>query len=998
MFRSFAGSFHVPWVLPLVCRALVSFLLLTSSASVLAVGEQSALRVVTDDNYPPYVFRDAEGQPDGFIVDLWRLWEKKSGTRVEFKAMQWADAQQAMRDGQADVIDMIFRTPVREQLYDYSQPYANLPVNIYVDTSIHGVKSTAELTGFTIGVQRGDACVDRLSSLGFTRLAAYANYEAILAAAQAGDIKIFCMDEAPASYYLYLYRDKVRFSRSFKLYEGQFHWAVNKGDLASFTLANRGMALITAAERQELLEKWFSQPFEFRPYLQMLLVGALATAALGLIAGLWIRMLRKAVQAKTAEIRLANQELQGEKARLRTIIDNSPDGIALKDPDGIYLDCNAGAEAELGLPREQIVGRSDAEIFSDAGLVDAIRSTDRRVMSTGLPLQYEHALTLPTGQNREVEVVKVPILDNDDHIGGVLMVVRDITERRQAERELRIASVAFQSHDALMIVSPQGLIERVNTAFTRVTGYSPEDALGQTPKLLKSGVHPAMFYDEMWQTLRQDGHWQGEVVNKHRDGSLFTARISITAVRDSDGQVLHYIGDLQDISEEKLAREQAEHLKLYDPLTELPNRSLLEDRMRHALDTSEQRGELGALTMLNLDFFSKINDSLGHACGDQLLAEIAQRIRSVVGEGATVARFSGDTFALVVEGLGPERTPGALHARSIAEAVRRVIEVPVHIDGHKIVATASVGTTLFCGHAVPPGVLVRQAELAMYKSKSAGRNRVHFFEDAMQEEIDRYRWLEEELREAVALRQFTLHYQLQVDALRRPVGAEALIRWLHPKRGVVSPAEFIPLAEETGLIEKMGHWALTTVCDQLAQWAQDEELSHLTLAVNVSPRQFKAETFVQDVVGQIRRSSAPFERLKLEVTESLAIDGFDDSIGKLQALHGLGCQISLDDFGTGNSSLNYLTRLPLSQLKIDKSFVDALPESVPDSLVAQTIIAMGHGLGLDVIAEGVETAAQQICLADMGCKAFQGYYFGKPLPLADFERAVRQLSRELAIS
>ena len=268
----------------------------------------------------------------------------------------------------------------------------------------------------------------------------------------------------------------------------------------------------------------------------------------------------------------------------------------------------------------------------------------------------------------------------------------------------------------------------------------------------------------------------------------------------------------------------------------------------------------------------------------------------------------------------------------------------------------------------------------------------------MQEEIDRYRWLEEELREAVAMRQFTLHYQLQVDELRRPIGAEALIRWLHPKRGVVSPAEFIPLAEETGLIEQMGHWALATACDQLAQWAHDEDLSHLTLAVNVSPRQFKLETFVQDVVDQIRRSAAPVERLKLEVTESLAIDSFDDSISKLQALHKFGCKISLDDFGTGNSSLNYLTRLPLSQLKIDKSFVDALPESAPDALVAQTIIAMGHGLGLDVIAEGVETAAQQICLANMGCKAFQGYHLGKPLPIADFEQAVRHLSREMAVS
>ena len=998
MLRTVVRASGKPWTVLVLWSFLVSCMVLFLAAPVIATASETSLRVVTDNNYPPYVFKDAEGQPAGYIVDLWRLWEQKSGERVDFKAMQWDEAQRAMHDGQADVIDMIFRTPVREQLFDYSLPYATLPVGIYVDASIHGVKSIRELAGFTIGVQRGDACVDKLSNLGITHLAAYPNYEGILAAAQAGDIKIFCMDEAPASYYLYLFRDKLRFSRAFKLYEGQFHWAVNKGDLASSTLVTRGMALITAEEREALREKWFSQPFEFRPYLRMLLLGGLAAVAFLSVAGLWIWMLRRSVRARTAEIRLANNALRSEKARLRTIIDNSPDGIALKDSDGVYLDCNAGVEAELGLSREQIVGKSDAQIFSDDELVAAIRSKDHLVMSAGQPLQYDYTFKGSSGEMRDMEVVKVPIQDNDGQSTGVLMVVRDITERRRSERELRIASVAFESHDALMIVSPYGTIERVNAAFTRITGYSPQEALGKTPNLLKSGLHPSTFFETLWQTLLHEGHWQGEVVNRRRDGALYTVRLSVTAVKDSQGQVTHYIGDLQDITDEKRAREQAERLKLYDPLTDLPNRSLLEDRMRRALDASEERGELGALTILNLDFFSKVNDSLGHAFGDRLLVEVAQRIRSAVGEGATVARFSGDTFALVAEGLGLDRTPAALQALATAEAVRRAIELPVNVEGHKVVATASLGTTLFSGHALAPDVLVRQAELAMYKSKNAGRNLVRFFEDAMQQEIDRHRWLEEELREAVAQGQCMLHYQVQVDAKQQPIGAEALIRWIHPKRGVVSPAEFIPMAEETGLIEQMGHWALATVCDQLALWAQDEELRNLTLAVNVSPRQFKAETFVQDVVGQIERSGAAVERLKLEVTESLAIDSFDDAIAKLQALRRAGCVISLDDFGTGNSSLNYLTRLPLSQLKIDKSFIDALPESMPDALVAQTVIAMGHGLGLDVIAEGVETPAQHTCLMAMGCQAFQGYLFGRPLPAPDFEHAVRQLSRQVVLA
>lgn len=954
----------------------------------------ASLRVVTDNNYPPYVISNADGQPEGYIVDLWRLWERKTGVQVEFKAMQWADAQRAMHDGQADVIDMIFRTPVREQLYDFSQPYANLPVNIYVDASIHGIRDAKELAGFTVGVQRGDACVDMLASLGIHNMSAYPDYAAILAAAQAGEVKMFCMDEAPANYYLYLHREQLRFAQAFQLYEGQFHWAVNKGDQASFALVNQGMALITAEEREALRKKWFSAPFEFRPYVRVLVIGSLAVVGVLSVAGLWIWMLRRSVRTRTTELSEANRELSAEKARLRTIVDSSPDAIALKDRDGVYVDCNVGIQSRLGLPRDQIIGRTDAQIFSDSRLSAKIREHDLQVMNSGSELRYEQEIATVTGELRHLDVVKVPISGGETHISGVLVVARDVTERHHAEQELRIAAVAFESHNGLMIVSAgELLIERVNAAFTRITGYSAQEALGRVPGILKSNQHPPAFYEAMWTALQQQGHWHGEVVDRHREGHLYTACLSITAVKDELGQTIRYIGDIQDISAEKLARAQAEHLKLYDPLTELPNRTLLVDRMQHALHTSDERGEYGAVTMLDLDHFRKINDSLGHGCGDQVLLEIAHRIRQTVGEGDTLARFSGDTFVIVTERLGADQQSAARHALVHAEAARKAVETPITLNGRKLVSTASIGTTLFLGLKPGCNTLLQQAELAMYKSKNEGRNLVRFFEDAMQQEINRLRWLEDELREALVQDQFVLYYQLQVDVQGRPIGAEALVRWIHPERGLVSPAEFIPLAEETGLIEGIGQWALATACDRLAAWAKDEALQHLSLAVNVSPRQFKAECFVNEVLAEVGRSGARVSRLKLEVTESLAIDRFDDSIGKLQVLRRFGCAISLDDFGTGNSSLNYLTRLPLSQLKIDKTFVDKLPDSAPDVLVAKAIIAMGHGLGLEVIAEGVETAAQQASLAGMGCMAFQGYLFGRPQPAPAFEQAVRDLQQ-----
>lgn len=975
-----------------LCALLQAFSALASSAAT------ASLRVVTDNNYPPYVISNTDGQPEGYIVDLWRLWEKKTGVRVEFKAMQWAEAQRAIHDGQADVIDMIFRTPVREQLYDFSPPYATLPVNIYVDASIHGVREAKELAGFTVGVQRGDACADKLASMGLYAMAAYANYSSILAAAQTGDIKMFCMDEAPANYYLYLSRDQLRFAKAFQLYEGQFHWAVNKGDQASFALVNSGMALISDKEREALHSKWFSQPFEFRPYLRVLMLSAVGVLGALSVAGLWIWMLRRSVRTRTAELRHANRELSAEKGRLRTIIDSSPDTIALKDRNGLYVDCNAGTLARLGLSREQIIGRTDAQIFSDPKLSASIREHDQQVMGSGRALRYEQEITTSAGEVRQFDVVKVPIYDYEVQASGVLVVARDVTERHNAERELRIAAVAFDSHDGLMIVSAgELLIERVNAAFTRITGYAPEEALGQAPSILKSGQHPPAFYEEMWEALRQQGHWHGEVIDRHREGHLYTARLSITAVKDAQGLTIRYIGDLQDISAEKLAREQAEHLKLYDPLTELPNRTLLVARMQQALDSSDERGEYGAVTMLDLDHFRKINDSLGHGCGDQVLLEIARRIRLTIEEGDTLARFSGDTFVIVAQRLGNDPQSAAKQALVHAQAARTAVEAPITVDGRKLVSTASIGTTLFHGLKTSCDTLLQQAELAMYKSKNGGRNLVRFFEDGMQQEMDRHRWLEDELREALAQDQFVLYYQPQVDVQGHPIGAEALVRWIHPERGLVSPAEFIPLAEETGLIEGIGHWALTTACDRLAAWAQDEALQHLSLAVNVSPRQFKAERFVDEVVAQVERSGARVSHLKLEVTESLAIDRFDDSIGKLQALRRFGCAISLDDFGTGNSSLNYLTRLPLSQLKIDKSFVDELPDSAPDALVAKAIIAMGHGLGLEVIAEGVETVAQQASLANMGCRAFQGYLFGHPQPAPAFEQAMRDLRQQVRV-
>ncbi|MHB1373299.1 MAG: EAL domain-containing protein [Thauera sp.] len=982
----------------LLARGFVRLLFL--ALTLLTLGAQAdggKLRVVTDSNYPPYVFPDADGKPQGYVVDLWKLWEAKTGVSVDFKAMQWADAQRALIDGRADVIDMIFRTPVREHLYDFSQAYATLPVAIYVDASISGILDVGSMQGFAVGVQRGDACVEKLSESGIDNLVPYANYEAILAAAQSGDIKVFCMDQAPANYYLYLRREHLNFAHAFTLYEGQFHWAVAKGDASTFARVEEGMARITAAEREALRLKWLSQPIQFRPYLRLLAIVLGVAVTLIVLAILWIRFLRRLVNARTAEIsqkhealEKATRELMLEKAQLRAIFDSSPDGMALKDHRGVYIDCNAGIARALGLPRDKIIGSRDEDLFDDKAYVATIRRNDEEVLLRGMTFSYERRFTSLDGTVCDSEVVKVPVHSPSGAIEGVLVIGRDITARRQAERELRIAAVAFESQDGMVITDARGVIERVNSAFTRMSGYPAGDLVGRTPRFLKSEAHDPDFYKAMWGALRRKGYWAGEVANRHCDGGLFFTRLSITAVSAPNGRRLHYVLNFQDISTEKRAQELAEHLKLFDQLTDLPNRHLLEDRITHALANSAERCEYGAVMMLDLDLFQRVNDSWGHAVGDKLLIEVVRRIRSVAGNDETLGRFSGDSFVLMTENLGPDRQAAAGRAQEIAEAVRRTIAEPMLIEGRRIASSASIGVTLFLGRESQPEALLRQAELAMYKGKGLGRNVVRFFEDAMQQELDRRNLLEHELRDAIEQEQLALYYQVQVDASEVPIGAEALIRWIHPVRGVIPPFAFIPLAEETGLIEPMGRWALATACQQLAEWSRNDALRNLTLAVNVSPRQFKAENFVQDVFYELERARVPADRLKLEVTESLAIDDFETSVEKLRQLRAGGVRISLDDFGTGNSSLNYLTKLPLSQLKIDKSFVDELPASDRDAMVAQTIIAMGRGLELDVIAEGVETPEQRDYLVAQGCHAFQGYLFGRPQPVDVFEKAVRE--------
>ena len=557
------------------------------------------------------------------------------------------------------------------------------------------------------------------------------------------------------------------------------------------------------------------------------------------------------------------------------------------------------------------------------------------------------------------------------------------------EAEQRIAVAAFESQNGMVLTNPAGLIVRSNKAFSRLTGYRAADLIGQSMALFKSGRQDAAFFQELWSTLLEKQSWQGELANQGKNGRVHTVLVNIKAITSDAGVVTHYLANYVDISLAKKADLLAQRLAYYDPLTQLPNRRMLQHRLVQALAASGRSGRFGALYFVDLDNFRALNEADGHDAGDLLLVELAERLRAAVPDSAIVARQGGDEFVVVHEDLAATAAEAASLAAQLGDRLRAAVLAPFYLPGQEYCCRFSVGVALL-QHTASIESLYKHAELALLQAKKAGGNTLRFFDPAIQAALDLRSAMEAELQQALGWQQLQLHYQPQVTSDQRVVGAEALLRWQHPLRGMVPPTEFISLAEETGLILPLGRWVLATACQQLKLWEGLPRLGQLQLAVNVSARQFAQPDFVAQVQDVLARSGANPALLKLELTESLVMENVGDAIGKMHELKYLGISFSLDDFGTGFSSLAYLAQLPIDQLKIDKSFVQNTPGKSSDETIARTIISMGRDLKMDVIAEGVETEAQQTFLSRYGCHVYQGFLFSRPLPLTDFEAYVAQ--------
>ena len=860
-------------------RVVTGFCLLVYSAMLLAAvtvrdARAEAITVISDDNYPPYLFKDANGNTVGIVADFWKLWEQKTGVKVTLVSTAWEQAQQQLLSGHADVIEMIFRDAEREQRYAFTPAYATVPVGIYAHESLTGLASPEALSGFTVGVQKGDGCIFKLKEAGVKSFRLYNNYEEIIQATLSGQVKIVCMDDYPAHYYLYRMNADGQILRAFTLYQGQFHRAVRKGDVHTLSLLERGATAISQAEMSSLEAKWKGRSLQRDVYSRQVIWILALLLVIGLTLLLLIVMLRVAVKRKTAEIQSKREELEQERLRLTDIIDATRAGTWEWDVETGQFQFNQRWAEILGYSLEELVPHN---------------------------LETAKRLTHP-----------------DDWQTSMTLVARHL----------------------------QGEIE---------------------------------FYECDIRMKHKAGHWVW-IVDR---GRLIS--------RTPAGEPAMMRGTHIDITDKKQAEAVIWRQANYDSLTQLPNRHYFHHQMKEAVTAAATTQQRLTLLLLDLDRFKEVNDSLGHRRGDELLMEVGQRIRQCVTLPATVARLGGDEFAIIV--------PEGLHTdlQGLGNQLMQEISKAYILGGERVFVTVSIGISQYPEDALHAEEMIQHADQAMYDAKSRGRNSLRFFSLAIREAMSQRVNLARDLRMALDNGELRDYYQPIVSLDNgKIVKAEALMRWQHPERGLISPALFIPVAEETGDIVAMGDWIFHQAAQRAIQW-QPLMGDDFAISVNKSPVQFVEQFNLQnDWVHALRAMGVEGKRIVVEITEGLLLNPDPVVEERLLQFRDMGIQVAIDDFGTGYSSLSYLSKFDIDYLKIDQSFTRNLNAGNESYVLCEAIIVMAHKLGLKVIAEGVETALQRDLLMDIHCDYAQGFFYSPPVPADAFEQMLVQQSRETA--
>ncbi len=683
-------------------------------------------------------------------------------------------------------------------------------------------------------------------------------------------------------------------------------------------------------------------------------------------------------QENIHRLRRHRDELAAARRQLADLIENSPSAVTLKDLSGRFVLVNRRFEEIFGLSKEEAVGKSAAEIMPQ--LTRRLRENSA---DDGGMTEYEESILLKDG-SRTFLTSCFPLPGSGENLCCVGCIQTDITERRKLEQRLQLdQKILEHAEEAVVITDAEAIILDVNEAYTAITGYTRDEVVGQNPRINKSGHHGKEFYQEMWRQLTERGSWSGEIWDRRKNGEVFEKWLTISAIRDSGGATVNYVGIFNDLTEKKNIERKLKNLLFYDPLTKLPNRALFVEQLEQAMSSSQSRDLPIALFCIDLDRFKDVNDALGHKAGDELLAQAAKRIRGGVRKSDVVARLCGDEFTVILSEIKFRESAGHLARRLI-----HLLQQPFHIDGEEVFINASVGISIYPDDGLDAETLIRNADTAMHFAKEREQGSFQHFRAQMNQRLLQRINLDKQLRHALEQNEFALHYQPKYRVADGSLaGAEALVRWQHPEEGLISPAEFIPLAEESGLITALGEWCLKTACRQLKTW-EGQGLGLRRVAVNLSSRQFQSRRLLDLLRNTLDETGLAAEFLELEITESAVMENPEQAVVLLRDIRRLGITIAIDDFGTGYSSLAYLKKFPVNSIKIDQSFIADLAKDSDDAAIVESIIQLARSLGLDVVAEGVETLEQLEFLRGRNCHEAQGYYFSKPLPPDQFAKKI----------
>lgn len=686
--------------------------------------------------------------------------------------------------------------------------------------------------------------------------------------------------------------------------------------------------------------------------------------------------------------------IEQERNELRVITDTMMEGMYTIDTTGKILQINARTRELLGYSKKELIGQEAHSMFHSHSLNDHVTLEQCPIfqaLQNGLFFKGEEQyFTCKDKHIIPVEIYGQPLF-HETSIIGMVVTFRDLSGQKASDEQMKLLYQALETTtNAVVITNKDTLVEWANPAFEYLTGYKVAEALGKKPsELVSSGLQDEAFYRQMWSTLLAKETWHGEVINHKKNGELYNEELSITPVLDQNNEIQHYVAIKQDISDRKKNEDTITKLAFYDPLTQLPHRRLLLEHLEKSLSHTKRTNTYGGLFFLDIDHFKNINDNYGHDIGDILLKAVATRLSSVMRQEDTLARFGGDEFVILVENLGDNISLAAQHSKTIATTIHKAIGEPFELDGHPRYITLSIGITLFHDSTVTKEDILKHADMALYKAKAAGRNTTQFYDNQMQIALEMRSKLEDDIHFALENNQFVLYYQPKLDETKTITGAELLLRWNHPNYGMIPPNEFLPIAQELGLIKTIGMFVIQNVSKQLQEW-HTPTTSHLSLAINISVQELEEEDFVTVVMQHFEQNLDDLKRLTIELSESIILKVNPYIHTTMQTLRQHGVKFAIDNFGAGYVSLNALKDFPIDEVKIDKSLINALDGTKNAISIINAMIAIGESFGLHTVAEGIETNAQMKTLIDEGCDTFQGFLLGKPLPLGDFQRLLEK--------